>query len=149
MSHYIPENQEQLNEIVQVKVERDCKNFDLVFFLDNIQSYILSNNIKDIVLGVSGGIDSSLVLAALDRIKNRKISDLTIHPVCIKFDSIPLDVSKVQLLADAFPFDYRFLDLSHYFSLLSYDLQVKDISRVMPQSLYALRYHSLFTIPIS
>ncbi|MCV3728294.1 NAD(+) synthase [Ureaplasma miroungigenitalium] len=65
----------------------------------HLENYLTTNNIKTVVLGVSGGIDSTLALYLLKQIK----TPLKIMPVFIDIDSKPQDKADVVFLQSIFP----------------------------------------------
>ena len=70
-----------------------------------LSDYLTIHNIKDVVLGVSGGVDSALVLAMLVYIKETgTIPDLNINAYCVTFDNIypNFDKSYVTELVERF-----------------------------------------------
>lgn len=142
----LPKNDIELGEAVSQYIKYIDSSFDLEFLTQRVEEYLITQNIKDVVFGLSGGVDSALVLALLCHIRDTKIKDLKIYPIIIRFSSLPLDLSYINDLMVVFDAEYRMIDMSPYEFYISYDLNIQNKDRVLPQSMYALRYHALFTI---
>lgn len=117
----------------------------------NLTVYLMKNNIDTVILGISGGIDSSLVLAVLVDIKKNHLPLLKIHAVNIHFscyDGI-FDFRYIDLLKRKYKKDgviFHDVDgtnsIQAIFDDLKFDANCKNL---MAQSSYALRYQMLFT----
>lgn len=113
-------------------------------------SYLKQHNIKDVVLGISGGVDSSLVLAILVHIKKHHITDLNIYAVNIHFTVYNniFDFSYIDMLKRAYHSEVYFIDVNAsetIATLLLGDMKIKPSRDIVAQSSYALRYQILFT----
>jgi len=111
--------------------------------------YLTNHNINDVVIGISGGIDSSLVLAVLASIKKYYLPGLNIHAVNIHFscyDGI-FDFTYINELKEEYK-DVNFYDINATKSIEAIfdDAGLdKNDKELMAQSSYALRYQILFT----
>lgn len=118
--------------------------------IDNIASYLRKFNLNKVVVGVSGGIDSALVIALLVEVKKRHIPDLKIYGYTIHFsiyDGI-FDPTYIKLMEDRFGSDviFKTVDGSNTMDQLMIDLGVSDNDpQLVAQSSYALRYQMFFT----
>ena len=119
--------------------------------VDVLTDYLRGHNIKNVVLGISGGVDSSLVLGVLTAIKAMYIKDLQIHTVNIHFSCYEgiFDFKYINDLKEEFKNDeINFYDIdasdsiNAIFKNSGFDPEDKDL---MAQSSYALRYQILFT----
>jgi len=96
-----------------------------------MKDYIITSNLKSLVLGVSGGIDSALVAAL-------------VKPVCIELN-IPLicrsltiltnkkeEIERAKMIGEAFGTDFREIDLSESFlifqKMIVEDFEKQDIN---------------------
>lgn len=108
-------------------------------------------NIKDVILGISGGIDSSVVLGLLIAVKNGYIPDLKIHGYCITFDSVydeVFDKKYITTLQESACYKdvtIDVIDCSKTLNLMFSEMSLTNTKHLMAQSSYALRYQMLFT----
>lgn len=142
----LPTNETELQELIQEKENLELSEFDLDFLILRTAEYLQTNRLNDVVLGVSGGVDSSLVLALLSEVQRTKHPFMHIHTMCITYNQLPIDRCYVETLKSAFSSSHRDVDMTRYGDMLTADLYLLDLQRVLPQSLYALRYHALFTL---
>lgn len=116
-----------------------------------IAAYLNDNGINDVIIGISGGIDSAVVLALLKKVKEFYIPTLKIHAYCITFDHVYcdiFDIGYVNSLKSAFCSDDITItkkECSNSLYLLFEDLGIKTDAKLLAQSSYALRYQMLFT----
>lgn len=145
----VPKNQQELD--ISVAEFRTDKLDGFADVLDNkvetIADYFLQHGIKNVVVGVSGGIDSAVVVGLLARVKQQ--IDLTIFAHTITFslyDGI-FEHKYVHDVHAAFENQvsmFSKLDASSAFQSLMQTMGITD-PHVMAQSSYALRYQMLFT----
>lgn len=115
-----------------------------------IASYLDQSNIKDVVIGISGGIDSAVVLALLTQVKKQHIHDLKIHGYCITFDQVygnVFDPKYVELLQQKFcepDISIDILDCTSSLNSMVADLQLPRDKQLLAQVSYALRYQMFF-----
>ncbi len=145
-------NDEQWVEFRNTYIQHKRRQYDnnLFWRVSRLADYLRLHSIKNVVLGVSGGVDSALVLAMLARIKESGIiPDLNINAYCITFDSVYpcFDKSYVTELMDCFgdAAKIKILDLSESFDLYAKQSGFLGNKFLMAQSSYALRYNLLFT----
>jgi len=112
-----------------------------------ITKYLSEANITDVVVGVSGGIDSAVVIGLLNLVKQR--IPLTIHAYTINFDLYNgiFEDNYVRDLKEAFGsgVNFKIIDATDGFKMLMLDLGVETSNHVKAQASYALRYQMLFT----
>lgn len=95
---FLPENETELHTTVQMfKHLTNCR--DPFERINQIKSYLRSGGIQTVVVGISGGVDSALVLAMLN-----KIPDINIRAVVINFDLYNgiFDNSYIEVLKEKF-----------------------------------------------
>jgi NAD+ synthetase len=146
-----PSNQQELDVAVE-KFRHSClRNFDyrIEKKITDIADYLKKANINNVVVGVSGGIDSAVVIALLVKVKEI-LPSLKIHAYTIHFsiyDGI-FDTKYVQMMEERFGSDviFKTLDATNGFNALMSDMNLSDEdSQLKAQSSYALRYQMLFT----
>ncbi len=120
-------------------------------YVNALGEYLSIHKIKDVVLGVSGGVDSACVLAMLSHIKQNTIHDLEIHARCIMFnDAYPnFNTRHVYDLIDAYDdhIDWQFISAQDECNELMHQMFHNTSSdRVAAQFSYALRYTMLFAV---
>jgi NAD+ synthase len=99
-----------LNDII-------CNNF-IELAVTRTANYLIENNLSGISLGISGGIDSSVValigLKAIDELKksNKKIGYEFMFLDC---DSDPFDYKRAKILAKKFNFELKYLNLNNWY----------------------------------
>jgi NAD+ synthase (glutamine-hydrolysing) len=113
-------------------------------------AYLKKFNIDNVVLGVSGGVDSSLVLAILCEIKRNSLPNLKINAINIHFsvyDGI-FDFTYIDILKKKYSDEVNFIDVDASSTLevmFKNDLKLEPTKELLAQSSYALRYQLLFT----
>lgn len=119
----------------------------------NIAEHLIGANIKNVIVGISGGIDSTVVLGLLSEVKTRYIPELRIHGYCITFNDVYGDVfdSKyVDMLKnkyDSEDISITTLDGTNSLNSMISDLGLDDSDQqLLAQSSYALRYQMFFTL---
>ena len=120
--------------------------FSLQKKLDMIRNYFLENpNIKNVIIGISGGIDSALTLQLL---KNAVNDLVDIYPICIDIPSVWPNFDR-DLIIKYFPdCIFKTLDqmqIDNYIDLV-FPNNTQYTVETLHQSLYAFRYHSMFAI---
>lgn len=118
--------------------------------ISNLADYLETHNIKDVVIGVSGGVDSACVLAMLVHIK-KHIQPLKIHAYCIEFSDVypNFDSRYVLDLAKVFKDDinYHYIDgndlLKQQAATMDLDYTIANLP-LLGQISYAMRYTMLF-----
>jgi NAD+ synthetase len=146
----IPSNQAELIVETSKFVSRNLVGFDLTVNnkIEKIADYLRAAKISNVVVGVSGGIDSAVVIGLLTKVK--EIIPLNIHAYTIHFslyDGI-FDTKYVDLMREKFGDNVNFhsVDASSAFDNLIHGMGIDDCSdHVKAQSSYALRYQMLFT----
>ena len=87
-------------------------NYEHVFnvLVDKTAEYVTSNNLKVMVLGISGGIDSTVVAAICHEVSKKTGIPLIGRSLPIKNKSDEFDVSK--LVGEAFCDEFKVFNLS-------------------------------------
>lgn len=90
-------------------------NYEKVFnvLVQKTKDYIVKNNLKSMVLGISGGIDSTVVAAICHEVSKRTGIPLVGRSLPIKNKKDEFDVSK--LVGEAFCNDFKVWELSHVY----------------------------------
>lgn len=146
-----PQNQSQLDQRVLNFKASKLANFNELINLkiENIANYLTKANISNVVVGVSGGIDSAVVIALLAKVKERKMPHLNILGYTIHFELYDgiFEHKYVDSLIEAFEdkVTFELVDASKSFKLLLADMGIKANNHVEAQASYALRYQMLFT----
>lgn len=83
-----------------------------------------NNNIKTVVIGVSGGIDSAVGLMMLFKLKQQRVYNFEIKPYFLNINNQKIDEEMVDLLNQLFHFDIQKVDLSPIF--IEYQKNLKD-----------------------
>lgn len=146
--------------IEQLNNEVDCYKKGRLYYFNNfnyldakikrISEVLIENNIKNVIIGISGGIDSAVVLALLVQVKQRFIADLKIHGYCITFDQVYGNVFNpkyVELLQQKFcelDISIDILDCTCSLNSMVADLQIPKDKQLLAQVSYALRYQMFF-----
>lgn len=118
--------------------------------IDKTVNYLNHHAINDVILGISGGVDSSLVLAILCEIKKKHIPTLKIHAVNIHFTVYNniFDFSYIDILKKKYRDEVNFIDVNGSETLatmLISDMKIPVSRELTAQVSYALRYQMLFT----
>ncbi len=147
----LPTNQTELTQEAESFREYLVYEFESVVTkkINSIASYLKNNNIESVVLGVSGGIDSAVVLALLCKVREI-YPTLKIHALNIHFSlyNDVFDKKYVDDLQDAFGrfMTFMFSDATKSLKCIFKDLDIPSNSKhLMAQSSYALRYQMFFT----
>lgn len=108
-------------------------NYEHVFdvLVDKTAEYVTENNLKAMVLGISGGIDSTVVAAICHEVSKKTGIPLIGRSLPIKNKSDEFDVSK--LVGEAFCDDFRVVHLQDSFETILRDIVIeKDNDRQTP-----------------
>jgi len=102
---------------MKILTKSQCKKFmDLA--VKRTAEYVRENNLKGISLGISGGIDSTIVsivgLKAIDELR-KKGYKTGYDYVFLNCDSDPFDYKRAKALAKEFKFKLRYLDLTDWY----------------------------------
>ncbi len=145
----IPTNQQELDVAVAEFRADKLENFADV--LDDkvaeIADYFNQHGIKNVVVGVSGGIDSAVVVGLLARVKQHIPLNIFAYTITFSlYDGIfePKYVHDLHAAFEDRVLMWSNLDASHAFQALMENMGITD-PHVMAQSSYALRYQMLFT----
>ena len=97
-------------------------NYEHVFnvLVDKTAEYVTSNNLKVMVLGISGGIDSTVVAAICHEVSKQTGIPLIGRSLPIKNKSDEFDVSK--LVGEAFCDEFKVFNLSSSYKSVLFDL---------------------------
>lgn len=97
-------------------------NYEHVFnvLVDKTAEYVTSNNLKAMVLGISGGIDSTVVAAICHEVSKKTDIPLIGRSLPIKNKSDEFDVSK--LVGEAFCDEFKVFNLSNSYKASLFDL---------------------------
>lgn len=97
-------------------------NYEHVFnvLVDKTAEYVTSNNLKVMVLGISGGIDSTVVAAICHEVSKKTGIPLIGRSLPIKNKSGEFDVSK--LVGEAFCDEFKVFNLSSSYKSVLFDL---------------------------
>lgn len=116
--------------------------------IDAISGYLESFNIRDVVMGVSGGIDSAVVLGLL-----AQIPEITIHATNIHFELYReiFDWRYLHLLKRHFATNNNIVwhdfDLTQTFQMFSRETNTaKESPDVLGNISYAMRYLAFFSL---
>lgn len=117
--------------------------------ITQIQQYLNNAEIENVVIGVSGGLDSAVVLALLVHALS-PFMKLKIHAFTIDFDLYDgvFDDKYVKELERFFGDNVSFkkINATDGFNMMLLDLGLQDATKhIKAQSSYALRYQMLFT----
>lgn len=97
-------------------------NYEHVFnvLVDKTAEYVTSNNLKAMVLGISGGIDSTVVAAICHEVSKKTGIPLIGRSLPIKNKEDEFDVSK--LVGEAFCDEFKVFNLSNSYKASLFDL---------------------------
>ena len=115
--------------------------------VNKLRAYLEQHKIKDVVVGVSGGIDSAVVLGLLTYIPN-----ITIHAVMIDFDLYGkvFDPQYQRALMDHYSefsrIQWHEYNLSAPFNYFMNELEVPETMGVDANVSYAMRYLAFFAL---
>ncbi len=119
--------------------------------IELIANHLSSANITSVILGISGGIDSSVVLGLLSEVKNRFIPELKIYGYCITFNEVYGHVFETKYI-DLLKYKYEsddisitVLDCTKSLKTMIEDLELDADKQLLAQASYALRYQMFFT----
>lgn len=145
--------QEQLEYFIQSEtwMFNACKI--LPARIKKIADYLQNHNITNVIIGVSGGIDSAVVFAMLTQVKEQYIPSLKIRGYCITFDNVyghVFNSSYIDLMRDTFckndDITITTIDGTATLKGLIGDLWLSNDKQILAQSSYALRYQMFFTM---
>jgi asparagine synthase (glutamine-hydrolysing) len=90
----------------------DSKNYDLSFIENNLKNLIQTKleSTKTITISLSGGIDSTLVLALI----RKTLPDLKINAISIKFSNSTDETFAAKKIADFFEAEHEIIDIENY-----------------------------------
>jgi len=83
----------------------------------HLKNYIINNNIKSLVLGVSGGIDSALTAALAHKVILELKIPFIIRSITIESNKQD-EINRSLLVGKAFATDFKYVDLTQAFNLL-------------------------------
>lgn len=97
-------------------------NYEKIFntLVDKTAEYLTKNNLKAMVLGISGGIDSTIVAAICHKVSKKTGIPLIGRSLPIKNKSDEFDVSK--LVGEAFCDEFKVFNLSNSYKAALFDL---------------------------
>ena len=130
---------------VENYIKERTLHFSLVKKIHDITNFFEKNGIKNVVLGISGGIDSALVLALLNEVS--KNINLNIYAKCIIFNDIyeSFDISHYHSIQKLFEHNkniyFEIDSITKYHKLVNIDSNNKHL---LAQASYAFRYHKMF-----
>lgn len=101
-------------------------NYEKVFntLVEETANYVTSNGLKAMVLGISGGIDSTVVAAICHEVNKKTGIPLIGRSLPIKNKSDEFDVSK--LVGEAFCDDFRVVHLQDSFETILRDIVIEE-----------------------
>lgn len=144
--------EDSFQKLVQQYKQNKLHGFTVHNKVRKIADYLQEHNINNVVIGISGGLDSSTVLGLLYAVKMFHCPNLKIHGYCITFDKIyglVFNKSFVVKLMHEFcgeDITIDIIDCSSTIDEMFSDLKLKAYNMpLMAQSSYALRYQILFT----
>lgn len=107
-------------------------NYEHVFnvLVDKTAEYVTSNNLKVMVLGISGGIDSTVVAAICHEVSKNTGIPLIGRSLPIKNKSDEFDVSK--LVGEAFSSNFKIINLSLTTKSLVVELKAEECAELTP-----------------
>lgn len=107
-------------------------NYKKVFctLVDKTREYIQNNNLSAMVLGISGGIDSTVVAAICHEVNKQTGIPLIGRSLPIKNKSDEFDVSK--LVGEAFCSNFKIINLSLTTKSLVVELKAEECSELTP-----------------
>lgn len=107
-------------------------NYEHVFnvLVDKTAEYVTSNNLKAMVLGISGGIDSTVVAAICHEVSKNTGIPLIGRSLPIKNKSDEFDVSK--LVGEAFSSNFKIINLSLTTKSLVVELKAEECAELTP-----------------
>lgn len=107
-------------------------NYEHVFnvLVDKTAEYVTSNNLKVMVLGISGGIDSTVVAAICHKVSKKTGIPLIGRSLPIKNKSDEFDVSK--LVGEAFCSNFKIINLSLTTKSLVVELKAEECAELTP-----------------
>ena len=143
---------DQVKEYKRVVIERFNDWGILDVKIESIAKKFKDNNISNVIVGISGGVDSSVVFGLLCEVKRLHMPHLRIYGYCITFNDVygdVFDIKYVDLLRERFctkGVSIATLDCSNSLESLFYDLDINNADKhLLAQSSYALRYQMFFT----
>lgn len=107
-------------------------NYEHVFnvLVDKTAEYVTSNNLKAMVLGISGGIDSTVVAAICHEVSKKTGIPLIGRSLPIKNKSDEFDVSK--LVGETFSSNFKIINLSLTTKSLVVELKAEECAELTP-----------------
>ncbi len=96
----------------------------ILIVVDKTAEYLTKNNLKAMVLGISGGIDSTVVAAICHEVNKKTGIPLIGRSLPIKNKSDEFDVSK--LVGEAFCDDFRVVHLQDSFETILRDIVIEE-----------------------
>lgn len=124
--------------------DMDNLNYEHVFniLVNDTKKYILHNNLKSMVLGVSGGIDSTVVAAICNEVSQQTGIPLIGRSLPIKNKKDEFNVSK--LVGEAFCDDFKVVSMTHpYNEVLQHIVMMEEGSEKM------IKDHNVEQTPIA
>jgi NAD+ synthetase len=102
---------------------KEITDYDKVFetLVQKTQDYLVNNNIKAMILGISGGIDSTVVAAICHEVSERTEIPLIGRSLPTKFNKEE-EVTTAQLVGKAFCTNYKEVSIEKTYKALSEDL---------------------------
>lgn len=105
-------------------------NYEIVFdtLVKKTQEYIESNHLKAMILGISGGIDSTVVAAICHEVSKKTGIPLIGRSLPIKNKSDEFDVSK--LVGEAFCNDFKVIYLEDSYRQVLQDISAQEFDQI-------------------
>lgn len=109
----------------------DNLNYEKVFntLVDKTAEYLMENNLKAMILGISGGIDSTVVAAICHEVSKQTGIPLIGRSLPIKNKSDEFDVSK--LVGEAFCNSFKVVNISNCYIRVAYEISDAENSNLV------------------
>ena len=145
--------EEDVAEFVEMKQRRFHTFKKLSTKIQMVAEYLSKHSINNVIVGVSGGIDSAVVFALLTQVKEQYLPALKIRGFCITFDEVyghVFNASYIDLMRDTFcrndDITITTIDGTATLKGLIGDLWLSNDKQLLAQASYALRYQMFFTM---
>ena len=126
--------------------EKRLNKFNLNKKIKKLTDFFQKNNIKNCVIGISGGIDSSVIIGLLNEV-SKNIPDLNIYAKCYLFKDIyeNFEYKYIKSLTNKFKnnkqIHFETNNIENYSDISGIN---KDDKNLLGQGSYAFRYHKMF-----
>jgi len=106
-----------------------CDDYESMFenIVGSAYTYLATANIKTMVIGMSGGIDSALTAALATEVANRLQNNLIVYGIMIDIHSKREEIERGKKAAEVLCSNFAYHNLSDTFDIITEDIDSSDL----------------------